>query len=167
MDATELEKAGEILKIDEGSLDTECLRHPRRVLRWVLLEAEAKQDVALAKARLDLVRARLRNAVRADPARHGLKDKPAKDLVDDAAEATDDYQAALAELIAAEAHVDQVKGVVSGLHEKRRAIERLVELKQIDYYAEPRPKVPNGAMQEGTKRAARGPIGRKEERDDA
>lgn len=162
MTPTELETAKEILKIDEGALDQECLKHPRRVLRWVLLEADARHEVTLAKARLTLTEARVKRAIRADPAAFGLA-KPTKDMVDDAAVTTDEYQTALAEYNAAEAHADQVKGVVTSLHEKRRAIERMIELRQIEYYAEPRPKVPNGAMHEGVKRAARGPLDRKDE----
>lgn len=163
MDATELEQARDILKIDEGALDQECLKHPRRVLRWVLLEADAKQEVALAKAKLDLVRTRVRRAARLDPAAFQLKDKPTVDDLAEAVALAPEVQEATAALNAAEGHADQVRGVVSALHEKRRAIERLVELRQIDYYAEPRPKVPGGAMQEGVKRAARGPVGRKDD----
>jgi hypothetical protein len=156
----EREKVNTLLALDEASLDQECLRHPRRMLRWVLLEADAKQEVSLAKARLDLAEARVKRAARLDPARFGLKDKPTVGDLAEAVTLSPEYQEAQTELQAAEHHADQVKGVVTALTEKRRAIERLVELKQIDYYSEPRPKVGAEAMNSAAKRAARGPLER-------
>jgi len=158
MHVTELDKAKELLTIDEGSLDQECLKHPRRMLRWVLLEADARQEVSLAKARMELTEARLKRLIRADPAVHGLKDKPTEGAINEALTEESRYQEDLAAYNGAKHHQDQVAGVVSALTEKRRAIERLVELRQIDYYAEPRPKVGSDAMQQGVKRAARGPV---------
>lgn len=165
----EIGKAKELLAIDEGALDRECLAHPRRLLRWVLLEADARQEVALTKARVDLAEARVRRAVRLDPASFGLKEKYTVGDIAEVVTLSKEYNEALTEFTAAEHHADQVRGVVSALHEKRRAIERLVELKQIDYYAEPRPKVgPAGsdAMKEAVKKTARQPLERADKNGD-
>lgn len=162
MDPDLLEKAKAVMVLDEAALDQEWLKQPRLTLRWALAEADARNEVNQKKAKLDLVEARIKRAVRCDPTKFDLKEKPTEGSINEVVAVHTDYLAALEDLNDAKHAQDQLAGVVAALTDRRRALERLVELKQIDYYGEPRPKggASREAMADGLKKTARQPLER-------
>lgn len=160
----DLKRAKDILVIDEHDLQKECLRQARLALRWLLLEADAKLETNRAKAKLELTEARLRRVVRATPEGFKLKDKPTEAMIGEVVTTMDEYQAAVEEYNQTRAAQDQLAGIVACLTDRRRMIEGLIELKQIEYYGDPRPRTAAGreAMTEAAKTAARRPLSKSE-----
>lgn len=149
-------------EIDEGRLDFEWLRQPRLTRRAGEREADARHAVAQAKARLDVCEAQLRRAVRRNPGDHALKDKPTEGAIGEVVILHPDYQRALAEYNDAKLELDLCSADASAMMDRRRALERLVELLNIDYFSEPRARGEHSraAMNNAAKTAAREPVKR-------
>ncbi|KKM60272.1 hypothetical protein LCGC14_1543490, partial [marine sediment metagenome] len=58
--------------IDESALDVEWLEQPRLFLQYGRNEHRARRDMDYAKERLDLVKAKLDKAMRADPDKYDI-----------------------------------------------------------------------------------------------
>jgi hypothetical protein len=147
-------------EIDEGRLDVEWLRQPRLMRRAGIREADARHRVALAKAKLDVTEAELRRAVRRRPDDYALRDKPTEGAIGECVVLHPDYQRALSALNDAKLELDLCAADVAAMTDRRRALERLVELLQIDYFSEPhaRGEQARGTMEQAGKTAAREPI---------
>jgi len=152
-------------EIDEGRLDWEWLRQARLSRAAGVREADAAHELAKAKARLGVVAAQVRADIRANPDEYDL---PAKPTVDDLAAAVvmdSRHVEAQAVVNKAEHLVHLCKVDVAAMADRRRALERLVELLSIDYYAEPRAKSAGSyrARENAGKESARGPVRRQTE----
>ena len=128
-------------EIDLYNLDRE-LRDVARMTRQVgRQEADARHVYAQSKARLNIIRARLRFAIRRDPAKFGfITVKPSVDDVDAAIEMEKDYQEAQQAVDTAKLHLDYHTADVTAALDRRKALERLVDLLQLDYFSEKEPK---------------------------
>lgn len=149
------------LEIDEGRLDWEWLRQAKLTRRAGEREAEARHDFAQAKARLDLTEAKLKRRVRDDPTVHGLKDKPTEASISEAVTVMEEYQKALADMNQAKYELDLMSADVTAMVDKRKGLERLVELLALEYYSTDRePKLRTDKAREtkheATKDAVRG-----------
>lgn len=161
------DKGRNIVDINPDRLDEECITHARRTLDACEDEADAKHELAKAKSRLDVIEAQLQIDIRKDPEKFNLP----KDLKEAGIKAAvflhKDYRTASKDVDDSQHQVHLTTAKVSALTEKRRMIERLVELRQIDYYSEPRPrgKASREYVEEGTKKQTREGI-RPRKRDD-
>lgn len=140
--------------IDPARLDRELLRQPQMSAAAGRREAQARHEHAQAKARLGVAEARLkaqearaRIAIRAAPTNYGLMEKP---TVDDvlAAVAIHDWvqtaqaavEAATVEVAEALFAVEVAKADVTAYLDRRKSIEGMIELLQLDYWAEREPR---------------------------
>lgn len=121
--------------IDPNRLDRELISQPRMSAAAGRAEAEARLNHARAKSRLEMVKARVRLSVRADPVAHDLGPKPTVDDVEAAVVVSTQYQEAEAAVIAAKFEADVAAGDTVAYLDRRKAVEGLIELLALDYYA--------------------------------
>jgi hypothetical protein len=126
--------------IDENDLATEWRRQPGLSREAGAAEADARHAHAQAKARLAVVEARLRLAVRRNPGKYGLPEKPTVDAVNDTVTLEDDYAAAVRAVDEAKHAVDLLSTNTVAMVDRRKALENLVQLLSLNYYAEQEPK---------------------------
>lgn len=132
--------------IDPRNLDGEWLRQERLSRAAGRTKADAKHRHNIAKANTKVVAARIRRDVRAHPDQHGFgAKKPTIDEVDDALQMHEAYQKAVKEESDAEYALDiATTNVIAVCHDRRKALESMVELLRLDYLSEReyRPKTP-------------------------
>lgn len=133
--------------IDPGRLDREIVNQPRASRAAGVAEADARHAHAQAKARLDVTDARLRLAIKAAPEKFGLT-KPTVDDLAAAVELHPDHQAARTALDEAKYALDVASANTNAMLDRRKMIERLVELLALDYHAEKEPFVPVGSARD-------------------
>lgn len=133
------------LEIDETRLDEEWRRQAGLTLKWAESEADARHDHAQAKAELDLVEAQLRHGVRRNPGKYNLPDKPTESAIGAVVTMSGTYQAALEKVNSSKRDLDYISGMVSAMVDRRKALERLVELIALHYYAEQEPRTRSAA----------------------
>jgi hypothetical protein len=105
-------------------------------------------------------------ASRLDPESYDLSSRPNADAIKDTVVLEADVQEAVRELDQAKYNLDIASADVSAMVDRRKALERLVELLALDYYSEREPRAHSAqARQEisnRTRRAARGSVDSKE-----
>lgn len=161
-------KGSNAVDIDENNLVTECLDHPRATLDAHEDEADAKHELAKANERLAVTEADLQLSVRETPEKFNLPKDMKEAGIKAAVMLHKDYRTAVQEVNDAQHRVHLCTAMVKGLEDKRRMIERIIELKQIDYWSEPRPRgtESRAAVANGTKEVVRTGVKRPRERDD-
>lgn len=147
-------------KIDPNNLDVEWLRQAQLSRAAGRAEADARFAFTAAKSKLDVVEARLKFRVRADPEAFDLGLKPTVGEVAAAVILHPDYQAAEAAMNEAKRDLDYFSADVTAMVDRRKALERLVELIALDYYSEREPRPSSEKTRESVdaarRRAARG-----------
>jgi len=135
-------------QIDESQLDQEWLRQPALFHKYAIKLAQAKADLAEAKAELDVTCSEVSLAIRQNPGKFGLTK-----LTDKGVEAATllqrEYVLALREVNRQKYRVDVYQAAVDSLEHRKRALENLVTLHGQDYFATPRVrKHVNGTVRE-------------------
>ena len=141
-----------LLEIDMEIIDEEWMGHAKKVEHYHRLLADAEHLVDRLKAKTELVRAELDNLARTSPEEMKI-DKITEPAIKNAVIIHPRYQKALRRQHDAELEVGYLKATTHGLENKRRAMENMVELIRLQWYAAP--KAREGAMDEVEKRAAR------------
>lgn len=127
----------DIVHIDEFQLDREWLRQPKLVRDQHKRLAEAKQLMERARSNVDVVKAELDREIRQDPEAYDLA-KATEKGIEGAILLQPAYKKAVTKYIEARHDVDLISAVVTALEHKKRALESLVSLHGMDYFAEPR-----------------------------
>lgn len=150
-----LPKDDDFLAIDEATLDREWVEQPRLFFKYARRLADAQQARDDAAAELDLVKANLELEIREDFKPYGLKkvtDSGVKAIIPKQPE----YQNALKELNECKRAVGVLQAAVTALEHRKRALEKLVDLVSMDYFATPRASEgTKDAMREVVKRSVR------------
>lgn len=148
--------------IDHANLDKEWIRQATLSRAAGRREADAKHEHAQAKAALDVVCARLRIDIRERPELYGFKGKPTVDQVESALVLRPEYADAVREVNLAKRDADYANADTIAFIDRRKGLERLVELLALDYYAEKEPQaLSRGAREQADRlqqRAARSGI---------
>lgn len=133
-------------QIDPHALDKEFLKQPGMTRDAGVKEADARHAHDRAKATLAVVEARLALAVRANPSKFALRDKPNKEEIEAAVVLQPEYTKAEEDVRKAKYDLDIASAYAMAMIDRRKAIERLTDLIQLDYYAErePRPHTADG-----------------------
>ena len=126
---------GDDVDIDENSLDVAWLEHARLMMKYCRKAAEAHRDMDLAKERLDLTRAQLDQAIRAE-AGQGEK-KMTEASVNAAILMHPEYQAASTAYIDSKFENDVAAAAVRAFDHRKSALENLVRLHGASYFAGP------------------------------
>jgi hypothetical protein len=124
-------------------------------------KADAKHAHNIAKAYTKVVAARIRRDIRAHPDQYGFgTKKPTIDEVDDALQVHEVYRKAVEDENRAEYAFDIAStNVVAVCHDRRKALESMIELLRLDYLSEReyRPKTPEARekLSQDRRRSAR------------
>jgi hypothetical protein len=132
------------LEIDELRLREEWQGQPLLVLQWTERQADAVLDTDRAKATYELAKAKAGRDVRDDPSTYGLA-KLTEGTVAGAVTEHPDVRGALAVWHEAKHRAAVLAGVVSAIEDRRRALQKIVELESREYFSDmPRGVRPRG-----------------------
>jgi hypothetical protein len=126
----------EDMKIDENGIDVEWLRQPRLMMQYSEEAAKARRDCDRAKEALDICKAELARDIRSSPETFGL----AK-ITDSAVESTilnqNEYKTCMEDFIQAKYNMEMAQAAVRAMDQKKTALENLVRLFGMQYFAGP------------------------------
>jgi hypothetical protein len=129
-------------EINPNELDQELIHQASLTRRVGLEEADAKHAYNQAKSRLDVIEARLKLKVKQDPESYGLDtSKPTVQDIQAAVIATEEYQKAVAVMEQARFCLDIASVDTTAALDRRKMLERFVEILSLDYWAEREPRV--------------------------
>lgn len=140
-------------EIDPARLDFECLQQAKLSRAAGVREADVRHAHAQAKARLDVVAARLTLAVRKSPDAFGLGVKATVGEIEAVVITQPGYEKALAEMNQAKYELDIAGADTFAYIDRRKMIERLVDLLALDFHAEREPKPRTAEGRENIARA--------------
>lgn len=129
-------KDEDFLSIDKYALDLPWLKQAELYRWYAECTADANQRMNEAKDALEVVKASLSLSIRANPHNFGIE-KPTEKAVEAAVILDDSYAAALKETHTTRHEYDCLKGVLTALDHKKKALEKLVDLQGRDYFSEP------------------------------
>lgn len=152
-----------IVDIDEDILDKEWLKQPKLYMRYALLLAEAKHNLAQAKADVDVVSADIELQIRSTPLDFGISGKATEGAVHAVLVTQKKYKVAVKNLLEAQHRVDMLNAVLRALEHRKDTLENLVYLHGQNYFSTPRARGSKD-IEETTKREAR-KVGTRKDRD--
>ena len=124
------------VSIDETALDVEWLQQANLMYQYARYHAETKKAVDEAKERLDFIKAKLEMDIRANPETYGLS-KVTESAVASAILLQPEYQEASKKYIEARYENDVASAAVRAIDQKKTALENLVKLLSVSYFAGP------------------------------
>lgn len=150
------------LEIDEDNLDREWLGQSALYCKYAQRAARERFKVDEAKARLDVVRAKLDKAIRSDPGEFDLE-KVTESQVSNTILLQPDYEDALKAVHEAQYDVRMVEAAVGALDQRRKALENLVYLHGQQYWSTPRANDETSAeaIEDITRKGTRRPVRKK------
>ena len=123
-------------QIDESSLDVELLEQPRLMMRYAQRAVVSREEMDRAKDEVEVVKAELDLAIREDPDGYGLP-KLTETTVQSAIQIQDKYKQALSDLNTARQEHEMAKYAVTAIEQRKHALENLVKLHGMQYFAGP------------------------------
>lgn len=124
------------VSIDETALDVEWLQQANLMYKYVRYHAETKKAMDEAKERLDFVKAKLEMDIRANPEDYGLS-KVTESAIASTILLQPEYQEASKKYIEAKYENDVATAAVRAIDQKKTALENLVKLLSVSYFAGP------------------------------
>jgi len=125
------------LEIDQFNLDKEWIGQPKLYYEWAVKHTDAMLMVDQAKSSLEVVKATLDADIRKEPQAHGLA-KITETVVEMAIARSETYQVSVSKLNRAKHAANIVAAAVAALDQRKRALEKLVDLQGRHYFAEPK-----------------------------
>ncbi len=125
------------IRIDETALDVEWLEQPRLMLKYTKHSAKMKMEVDLAKEKLESTKAEIDKDIRANPDDYDLS-KVTEAAVAAAIMGDERYREANQEYLEAKYEADIAMGAVRAFEQRKDALENLVRLHGLSYFAGPR-----------------------------
>lgn len=124
--------------INPNRLDREWVVQAETFHAAAYATAEARLKHAELTQEFDLVCAELDHEIRTHPARFDLPDKLTEKMIENTVIRQSAYQAALRAVNRAKFDLDSFTAAVGAIEHKKRGLEKLVDLRLADYYAEPK-----------------------------
>ena len=124
------------VSIDETALDVEWLQQADLMYKYARYQAETKKAMDEAKERLDFIKAKLEMDIRANPENYGLS-KVTESAVASTILLQPEYQEASKKYIEARYENDVAAAAVKAIDQKKTALENLVKLLSVSYFAGP------------------------------
>lgn len=125
------------IQIDEQALDVEWLDQPRLMMRMCQHAEGARQESDWAKERLDIKKAELDRAIRADPEEYQIK-RISEAAIQNAIQLDPEYQKVSKKFIDAKYESNMANAAVRAFDQRKTALENLVRLHGQQYFAGPR-----------------------------
>ena len=124
------------VSIDETALDVEWLQQANLMYKYARYQAETKKAMDEAKERLDFIKAKLEMDIRVNPENYGLS-KVTESAVASTILLQPEYQEASKKYIEARYENDVASAAVRAIDQKKTALENLVKLLSVSYFAGP------------------------------
>ena len=124
------------VSIDETALDVEWLQQSHLMYKYAKYQADTKKAVDEAKEMLDFIRAKLEMDIRANPENYGLS-KVTESAIASSILLQPEYQEASKKYIEAKYENDVAAAAVRAIDQKKTALENLVKLLSVSYFAGP------------------------------
>ncbi len=136
-----MSKEVDFFNIDMYSLDEEWVNQPRLYHEYAIQLVDAKKELRIVKAELELTRAEVGMAIRKYPTKYKISSsfKITETLVSNTILRSKKYKTALEEHREAQYKVDILQVALEVLDHKKKALESLVSLHGQNYFSEPRP----------------------------
>lgn len=125
------------IRIDETVLDIEWLEQPALMFKYAKLTAEAKQALDKAKDKVDYVRAELDGRIRRDSKAFDME-KVTEGAVMNTILLQEEFVEAQQELLDAKFNFDITRGASDAISARKDALENMVKLYGMQYFAGPR-----------------------------
>lgn len=140
------------VSIDETALDVEWLQQADLMYKYARYQAGTKKVMDEAKERLDFIKAKLEMDIRANPENYGLS-KVTESAIASTILLQPEYQEASKKYIEAKYENDVAVAAVRAIDQKKTALENLVKLLSVSYFAGP--SAPRDLSLEWTERIKR------------
>lgn len=124
------------VSIDETALDVEWLQQSHLMYKYVKYQADTKKAMDEAKEMLDFIRAKLEMDIRANPENYGLS-KVTESAIASSILLQPEYQESSKKYIEAKYENDVAAAAVRAIDQKKTALENLVKLLSVSYFAGP------------------------------
>ncbi len=124
------------VSIDETALDVEWLQQADLMYKYARYQAETKKAVDEAKEMLEFIRAKLEMDIRANPENYGLS-KVTESAIASSILLQPEYQESSKKYIEAKYENDVATAAVRAIDQKKTALENLVKLLGVSYFAGP------------------------------
>lgn len=124
------------VSIDETALDVEWLQQSHLMYKYVKYQADTKKAMDEAKEMLDFIRAKLEMDIRANPENYGLS-KVTESAIASSILLQPEYQESSKKYIEAKYENDVAVAAVRAIDQKKTALENLVKLLSVSYFAGP------------------------------
>ena len=124
------------VSIDETALDVEWLQQSNLMYKYARYQAETKKAMDEAKERLDFIRAQLEMDIRANPGNYGLS-KVTESAIASTILLQPEYREASKRYVEARYENDIAVAAVRAIDQKKTALENLVKLLSVSYFAGP------------------------------
>jgi len=126
------------VEFDIHRLDVEMNRQAPLMLSYSSDLADVRRDLDIAKSRLGVVAAEIADSIRGDPECYGLEGKASETAIKALLPKEDGYVAAENKVRGYKHDVDILAGYVEALKDRRKMLEKEVDLWLGGYFAEPR-----------------------------
>lgn len=130
----------EDMQIDDSILDIEWLEQPALMFKYSKQASEAKKEYDEAKDKLDYVKAQLDSQIRKDPSSFGVE-KITETVVTNTIILQQEYADQQELVLNAKFNFDIVRGATDAVNARKDALENMVKLYGMQYFAGP--KVPH------------------------
>jgi hypothetical protein len=124
------------IMIDPDALDVEWGNQASLMMKYARFLANTRMVLDKAKEALDIVKAELDKDIRSNPDRYGLE-KITDKVVENTIPLSQEYKAASERLINAKYEADIAYGAVKSIDARKDALENLVRLHGMQYFAGP------------------------------
>ena len=141
------------LAIDPDALDVEWLEQPELLFRYSSKVARTQQNAALAAERTRIVKSEIIRAAQEDPESTIGNKKATVQAIEAYYRSHKDYVKTKEEQIKAEYEASILAAAVSAIHQRKAALENLVRLHGMQYFAGP--NMPRDLKEERDKRRRR------------
>ena len=125
------------IQIDHNALDVEWVRQSELMYRYTKHAAQTRATMDEAKERLDVVKARLDAAIRENPPKYGLDGRVTEAAIQNAILLQREYEEASHEYAETRYENDIAQGAVRAIDQRKTALENLVRLLGMSYFAGP------------------------------
>jgi hypothetical protein len=131
---------------DPNRLDEEWVKQIRLRTSYGFDRAEARRELAIAKAELEVTEAELKLAIRANPVKFELDGKVTEDAIKSTVPVQQEFQEAKERVRDAQYEVDMLDAALEAIDDRKYALKDLVQLRMSNYFGEPR--APAGARED-------------------
>ena len=124
------------VSIDEQALDVEWLQQAELMRKYATHAGACKKEMDEAKERLETGKARIEMGIRQDPKEYGLE-KVTEGAIQSTIQLQEEYQKLNQNYINAKYEYEVATAAVRAIDQKKTALENLVKLLGVSYFAGP------------------------------